>query len=486
MGIFDNIFGKKRKEEKARLERERQENLKKEQEENARKERVSNAIQQGTPVKLLVFHTTSCGPSKKLIQDFEKTDLKYSIIDVEKEQELGEKYKIMYVPTIILVDENGEILNKWIGYDDEDPGQTKIVEYLRQFGNQIIIDGKTFSVNIDVLSQTTSMFENAKSLYELKQYSEAAQLFGQMIELQPENSNWYIYRGTTYEDMGLDDKAKPDFEKAVELAADDSLGLYRLGMLYARENNYDKAVEYLQRSFDNIYYLDNPLGKGLDNNLFFIHKKIIGNNLGFYLIQLGKNTIAYRILDDVISNCPDYSYAYYTKGLGFVGEKRFLDSVLLLQKAQELGHPQAEGLLSLVVMQSNIVNKSKDTDVKDSYSEMVRNTSFNPFNISLNAEDNENVQMGDMTSVFKQELNTIFFRVQAELDLKFFVQILTGYAFNLLESWYNNAGMVPKKAMDEILRQVYEACTETSQSKYLERFSLDDFKYHLYYNLTHK
>ena len=346
------------------------------------------------------------------------------------------------------------------------------------------LDGKTISIDMNVLSQTMPLFEKAKALYVSKQYSEAARLFNQMIELQPENANWYIYRGTTYEDMGLDAKAKPDFEKAVRLAPSDSLALYRLGMLYSRENNYEKAVEYLQRSFDNFHYIENPLGKGLDNNLLFVHKKKIGNNLGHYLIQLGKNDVAYRILDDVITNCPDYSYAYYTKGLGLVGEKKYIESLPLLQMAQELGHPQAESMLSLVVMQTNVVDEY--SSIEDRYSEMVRNTSYNPFNISIEPEDNDNVQLGDLTTVFNQELNGLFSKVQAHLDIELFVHVLTGYTFNLIESWYNNAGMVPKKAMDEILRQVYEACSQTNQSHYLKKFSFDDFKYHLYYNLTHK
>ena len=96
------------------------------------------------------------------------------------------------------------------------------------------------------------------------------------------------------------------------------------------------------------------------------------------------------------------------------------------------------------------------------------------------------MQMADLTTVFQRELNSLFSKLQTGLDLKVFVQILTGYAFSLIESWYNNAGMVPKKAMDEILRQVYDACSKTDQSQYLKKFSFEDFKYHLYYNLTHK
>lgn len=185
MGIFDFILGKKEKEEarlerenqerlkreqeeKARKERRHQEELKLEQEENARKERVSNAIQNGIPVKLLVFHTTWCGSSKRLLQDFGKAGLKYSVIDVEKEQDMGEKYSIKNVPTTFLVNEQGEILNKWIGYDDEDPGQAKIINYLRQFGNQIVDDSFSTSINTKP-SGVPSVFEedNRTSFFKL-------------------------------------------------------------------------------------------------------------------------------------------------------------------------------------------------------------------------------------------------------------------------------------------------------------------------------
>ena len=37
-----------------------------------------------------------------------------------------------------LVKTNGEIINKWVGYDDEDPGQTKFVNYIRTCGYNII------------------------------------------------------------------------------------------------------------------------------------------------------------------------------------------------------------------------------------------------------------------------------------------------------------------------------------------------------------
>lgn len=211
----------------------------------------------------------------------------------------------------------------------------------------ITINGKTANIKADVLAKTMPLFDKAKILYGATQYAESAKVFGQLIELQPDNANWYTYRGTAYEDMGIDSKAKPDFYKAISLNPKDSLALYRLGMLYTRENNNEKAVEYLQRAFDNIpLYIENPMGKELDNTMLFVHKKKVGNNLGSFLCQLGKNKEAYEVLDDVIANCPDYSYAYFTKGLALANEGKYIESAPLVQMAQKLGHPRAAELLA--------------------------------------------------------------------------------------------------------------------------------------------
>lgn len=57
--------------------------------------------------------------------------------------------------------------------------------------------------------------------------------------------------------------------------------------------------------------------------------------------------------------------------------------------------------------------------------------------------------------------------------------MIKGYAFNLVESYYNNAGYVPKNAIDQILEQVYAALLETN---FKDEFkTLDDFKYECYY-----
>jgi len=59
-----------------------------------------------------------------------------------------------------------------------------------------------------------------------------------------------------------------------------------------------------------------------------------------------------------------------------------------------------------------------------------------------------------------------------------------GYAFNLVESYYKNAGYVPKTSLDQILEQVFDAMQRTGFKNAFA--TLDDFKYNCYYGYLNK
>lgn len=83
---------------------------------------------------LLVFSASWCGPSKKIIKEINEAGIDcYSYINVDEEwtENLVSKYNVRNVPLTLLVKTNGEIINKWVGYDDEDPGQSKFASYIR-------------------------------------------------------------------------------------------------------------------------------------------------------------------------------------------------------------------------------------------------------------------------------------------------------------------------------------------------------------------
>lgn len=90
---------------------------------------------------LLIFSASWCGPSKRFIKEINEANVEnYTYIDVEDEstESLQTKYNVRSIPMTFLVKTNGDIIKKWSGYDDEDPGQTKFVNYINTCGYNII------------------------------------------------------------------------------------------------------------------------------------------------------------------------------------------------------------------------------------------------------------------------------------------------------------------------------------------------------------
>jgi thioredoxin 1 len=74
-------------------------------------------------MKLLKFYATWCAPCKGLsiVIDGVKDQLDTIIedIDIENNIELAQKYGVRTVPTLLLVDDNGEVVKKTTGMMNE-------------------------------------------------------------------------------------------------------------------------------------------------------------------------------------------------------------------------------------------------------------------------------------------------------------------------------------------------------------------------------
>ncbi len=69
-------------------------------------------------MKLLQFKASWCGPCKMQTKEFEENpvDVELEAIDIdEDDKDLATKYSIRSIPTMILLSDNEEILNRWIG-----------------------------------------------------------------------------------------------------------------------------------------------------------------------------------------------------------------------------------------------------------------------------------------------------------------------------------------------------------------------------------
>jgi len=73
-------------------------------------------------ITVLDFYATWCHPCKKLDPKIEELKLMYPNInflkiEIEEQKELCEEYNITAVPTVIIINENKEILSKIEGFN---------------------------------------------------------------------------------------------------------------------------------------------------------------------------------------------------------------------------------------------------------------------------------------------------------------------------------------------------------------------------------
>ncbi len=123
----------------------------------------------------------------------------------------------------------------------------------------------------------------------------------------------------------------------------------------------------------------------------------------------------------------------------------------------------------------------------DKYSEIIGKATFNPFNITNDPKLVPVNKFPDMTPVFKREIEETFNLLKdGSFEPRVWGDMLGGYTYSLLESYYKSAGYIPKVMVDEIIAQVFKALR---MSKYASRFAgvtLIDFKDKMYHDLTTK
>lgn len=204
--------------------------------------------------------------------------------------------------------------------------------------------GKEYEVNPDAMVFSQRGLDN----YQRQNYPAAISDFTKAINAQPNNQNFYTMRGTAYEDMGNDVEAAKDFAKTLEIHPTDFVASYRLGMVYFRKKDFENAVKWLKVSYANAPDGDlTHVGIG-NNNIMFVHKKIITGNLGNFLVQLKRFEEGFRYLDEAIKIDPNYHNPYMVKGMAYAQMGKPKEGIPYLKKAAQLGNQQAAGAIPLL------------------------------------------------------------------------------------------------------------------------------------------
>lgn len=197
--------------------------------------------------------------------------------------------------------------------------------------------GKEVEINPDAMVYS----QRGLDKYEQKDYSGAVTEFTRAINAQPSNQNFYTMRGTAYEDLGNDIEAERDFQKTLEIHNTDFVASYRLGMVYFRKKDFENAVKWLRVSHQNAPDSDLSHVGITNNNILFVHKKIIAGNLGNFLTQLKQFEEGFKYLDEAIKLDPQYHNPYMVKGMAYAQMGKPKEGIPYLKKAMELGNPQA-------------------------------------------------------------------------------------------------------------------------------------------------
>ena len=82
-------------------------------------------------MKILKFYSPCCGQCKVIVMEFKKNPINVPIedINVVDNPEIAEKYNVISLPTILLLNDKEEVVETWHGIVKSEVINNKIKEY---------------------------------------------------------------------------------------------------------------------------------------------------------------------------------------------------------------------------------------------------------------------------------------------------------------------------------------------------------------------
>ncbi len=174
------------------------------------------------------------------------------------------------------------------------------------------------ALSVSLMAQSAKKyFKTAEKFKEAKEYPSAITNYTKAIDLDPDLVDAYVSRGESYMAEENNKEAIRDFEKAIALDIKSKKELYlKIGMLQAKEKEYDKAVEaYNQAAKQDKKYFEPHLKKTA------------------LLLDMGKYNSAKESADYAIALDDKNPWAYYYRGKAQYNLELYKDAKSSFQRA---------------------------------------------------------------------------------------------------------------------------------------------------------
>lgn len=152
----------------------------------------------------------------------------------------------------------------------------------------------------DKIFLSNQKVDEAWKIYERGDYSGAAKLYDEAIDLNPDNALAYYRRGTAYEISGQYENAILDLNRAIELNPDDDAAYINRGNAYSSLGQYDRAIaDYTE-----------TIRRNPNSSWSY-------NNRGNAYSNLGQHEQAIADYTKAIELNPNFTDAYYNRALAY-------------------------------------------------------------------------------------------------------------------------------------------------------------------------
>lgn len=134
------------------------------------------------------------------------------------------------------------------------------ITYSKLGKNDLAIADFNHAYRLDSTNQ--SLYENRALTYlnGTKNYTGAIADYNRLIAIDPNNPQYFKYRGASKLNMGMVKESIDDFNKALNLSPKDGETMYDLSLAYKIEKSYDEAITYAEKAQQNKFKLpDNYL-----------------------------------------------------------------------------------------------------------------------------------------------------------------------------------------------------------------------------------